>query len=233
MANVVKRVGGPGTTQFIVPGFPQDNTGAPSSGFSAPATSGGSFSDALFSSGPSLISQARTRTAARNVSVRGGSRGGQTGTRITEFGRKDFNAALIDWEKVFNQAQQGLPEAFDLIEQFLPGGGFGAGLRQEATEQVRGGLARDLASQFASGASSISSARGVNVLAGSELTKQFANIEDLRAQLQIGSFSPFVQLLTNLSNVGLSRPTTGQFIDRIVTPEFGSKRSGTTTFRSR
>lgn len=144
-----------------------------------------------------------------------------TGQQTSEFGRADFDAALIDWNRVYTDAQQGIPRALELIDQFAPGGGFGEGLRTTVREEVGKGVARDTASAVAAGASSISSARGLNVLAGREIATQFANIEDMRAQLQIGAFSPYTQMLSNLAQVGVSRPTSGQFIDRITTNIYG------------
>ena len=58
------------------------------------------------------------------------------GVQITEFGRADFDAALIDWNRVYTEAQEGKQAALDLIDQFAPGGGFGTGLRQEAREEI-------------------------------------------------------------------------------------------------
>lgn len=228
------RVGGPGTTEFI--GFDSPPIDFANTSFGGgDSVSTPSFGQDVFGGGSSFIDRNRAANAARlGASISGGSRGPvQTGTKTTEFGRADFDAALIDWNKVYTDAAQGLPAALDLIEQFAPGGGFGAGLRQQATENVQAGVARDTASAVASGSSSISSARGLNVLAGSELTKQFANIEDLRAQLQIGAFSPFTQMLTNLSNVGTRRPTTAPFIDRITTPTFSGESGGGQRFSSK
>lgn len=142
----------------------------------------------------------------------------QVGTKTEEFGRADFSAALIDWNRVYTDAQQGIPEALALVEQFAIGGEFGAGLRTTAREEIGKGVARDTAAAVAAGASSISSARGLNVLAGRELTTAFQNIEDTRAQLQVQAFSPYTQMLANLASVGTSRPTSAGFIDRITTP---------------
>ncbi len=158
--------------------------------------------------------------------------GTRTGTRISVFGRKDFDAALVDWNRVYQDAQQGIPAALELIEQFAPGGGFGTGRRREARELIGQGVARDTAASVASGLSSTSAARGLNVLAGRELATQFGNIEDMRAQLQIAAFSPYTQMLSNLAQVGTARPTAGQFIERIATPTFGTARGTTTKFLS-
>ena len=221
----------PGGTQFVTsnPYVPTTTFGSPDSGVS-PALP--SFGESAFQ-GLSGIDELRASNRARGIGTAGLSTvGRRTGTRITEFGRGDFDAALVDWNKVYADAQEGIPAALELIEQFAPGGTFGLGLRQEAKELVRGGVARDTAAAVAAGASSISSARGLNVLAGRELSTQFANIEDLRASLQIQAFQPYTQMLSNLANIGISRPTTGQFIDRIVTPEFGLRNLGKTTIAS-
>lgn len=207
-------VAGDRFAQFDPGGAPRGGdsttTAAPNAGFARPTSS-------LMRSGPSAVG-----------SGGGSSRPFQIGTKTTEFGRPEFNAALIDWNAVFNEAQKGSDAAFALIDQFAPGGGFGAGLRQEATEQVQGGVARDTASAVASGSSSISSARGINTLAGSELSKRFANIEDTRAGLQLQSLSPFSQMLSNLTSLISVRPNAARDIERITTPEFSGSRKGRT-----
>lgn len=196
------------------------------------------FAPSSGGTGSSFTPAAPARTSTPRPAFSGQTSGGggtsfaprREGVQITEFGRGDFDAALIDWNRVYTDAQQGIPAALELIEQFAPGGSFGEGLRTTAREEIGKGVARDTASAVASGFSSRSSARGLNTLAGSEIAKQFANIDDLRAGLQIQAFSPYTQMLTNLANVGTRRPTPGQFIDRIVTP---SGRTSGTTFRSR
>lgn len=169
-----------------------------------------------------------TKPLVSQIGKTSGGRGGGfdpvlRGTQITEFGTGDFDASLVDWNAVFNEAQKGSQAAFALIDQFAPGGGFGTGLRQEATELVQGGVAADSAAAVRSGSSSISSARGINTLAGSELSKQFANIEDLRAGLQVQSFSPFTQMLSNLTSLISVRPTEGRDVQRITTAAPGTR----------
>lgn len=206
---------------------------------SAPSSSAGRSYGSLFNQ-PSLYDRSMAQNAARNIGGRAAGPAVQpttttttgtsrTSTQIKEFGRADFSAAVIDWNRVYTEAKQGLPAALALIDQFKQGGGFGAGLRQEATELVEGGVARDTAAAVASGMSSLVSSRGLNVLAGSELTKQFANIEDLRAQLQTSAFGPYVAMLSNLAAVGTARPTPAPFIERIPTDVVTTDQRTTTT----
>ena len=153
--------------------------------------------------------------------------GTRIGTNIQELGKGDLRRALVDWNKVFQQAEQGIPEAKALIDQFRPGGDFGAGLRQESREAIQQGVAQDTAQAVAAGSSSVSSARGINTLAGSEFGKSVANIEDLRATLQVQSFTPYTQLLNNLSSLISARPSRKGFVDTITTPEFTGSGTGT------
>ncbi len=206
-----------GTRYFDLPGLDSGGFASPSN-----STTGSGLSPSARPT-PSLLN-----TVSPGAGTPGSFRAGpgtRTGTQITEFGRADFNAALVDWNRVYTDAQQGIPAALELIEQFAPGGGFGAGRRQEARDLIQGGVARDSAAAVAAGQSSISSSRGLNVLAGRELATQFGNIEDMRAALQIQAFSPYTQMLSNLASIGVNRPTTGQFIQRISSPDFG--RTGT------
>jgi len=137
--------------------------------------------------------------------------------RITELGRPDYAQALKDWDRTYGAVQEGVEPARELSEQFAPGGGFGQGRRQEARDVIYGGVARDTATAIASGSSSISSARGLNVLGARELATQYGNIEDARAQLQVQAFTPYTQMLSNLASVGTARPTRGQYIDTVAT----------------
>ncbi len=147
-----------------------------------------------------------------------------------EFGQKDFEAALARFEtragrfgdlitETLPEVKAGLSEAKGLRSQFRVGGTFGEGRRQTATEEIQKGLARDTAAAVAAGASSISSARGLNVLAGRERAIEFANIDDIRAQFELQAFQPYVQMLSALSNLASAgvqiagaEPTRREFI---------------------
>jgi hypothetical protein len=182
----------------------------PNAGFSQPRSTGLSFN----------------QQRALQASSQGPPIPRQRGTQITEFGRADFDAALVDWNRVYNEASRGLPQALELIERFSPGGGFGEGLREESRELIGQGVARDTATAVATGGSSMSAARGLNTLAGRETAKAFAGISDTAAQLELGATSLYQQMLNSIASVGTARPTSGQFISRITTPDFS--RSGTT-----
>jgi len=143
-----------------------------------------------------------------------------TGYETQEYGRSDYEAALVDWNRVYADAQQGIPAALELIAQFAPGGGYGTGRRAEAKELIQQGVARDTASAVGAGMSSMTGSRGLNVLAGSQLATQYANIEDMRAQLQLAAFQPYTQMLTNLAQVGVARPTYKQYVSQVTTPQY-------------
>lgn len=175
-----------------------------------------------------------TKSFTTQAGPTGGLRAGpgeRTGTRVTEFGKADFQSAVIDWEKVFSAAEKGLPQAQDLIDQFAPGGSFGAGRKREARELIGQGVARDTAAAVASGTSSMSSARGLNVLAGRELATQFGNIEDATAQLQLQAFQPYTQMIASLAGLASARPARRQFVDIVQTPLFGDPGRGGTSRR--
>ncbi len=182
--------------------------------------SGGSFrTPSRLPAGPSLLDTAISRNSIRRATSPTSFR--QTGTKTTEFGRGDFDAALIDWEKVLAEARQGIPAARDLINQFGIGGSFGEGRRSESRRLIGEGVGRDTATAVALGASSTFAARGLNTLAGAQLAEAFSNIDDERARLEIASFSPYTAMINTLANIGINRPTPSQFIDRITTPTFG------------
>jgi len=143
-----------------------------------------------------------------------------TGYKTTEYGKDEYDAALVDWNKVYSDAQQGIPAALELIEQFAPGGGYGAGRRAEAKELVQKGLAKDTATAVALGGSSMFASRGLNVLANRELTKQYADIEDERARLQVAAFSPYTQMLSNLAQIGTARPAYKSYVSQVQTPQY-------------
>lgn len=214
---------GIGSTPFTANPYtvPRTGTGAASGG--APSVTNPLTG---FSTGPN---QFRGQTAGGSVSSVSPGPAARQGVQISEFGRGDFDAALVDWNRVYQDAQQGIPQALELIKRFAPGGDFGLGQRQEASQLIGEGVARDTAAAVASGLSSTSSARGLNVLAGRERATAFANIADQAAQLELGATSLYQQMLSTLAQVGTSRPTPGQFISRITTPS--GAVSGTTIKR--
>ena len=122
------------------------------------------------------------------------------------YGKTNYNAALVDWNKVYADAKQGIPAALKLIDEFAIGGSYGQGRRTEANDLINQGVAQDSANAVAAGMSSISSSRGLNVLAGAQKATQYANIEDERARLEVQAFQPYTQMLANLAQVGTSRP---------------------------
>jgi len=97
--------------------------------------------------------------------------------------------------------KSGLGDAKALTTSFAPGGSYGKGQKMTSRELIQEGVARDTAGAVASGMSSTLSARGINVLAGREIGKAYANIEDERARLQLQSFTPYTQMLASLSNL--------------------------------
>lgn len=100
--------------------------------------------------------------------------------------------------------REGIGEAKGLRDYYRPGGGYGGGLREEAREEVGKGVARSSVQSVQSGMSSMFGSRGINVLAGAELSKLYKNIEDTRNQLLIQAFQPYAQMIQTLGQLATS-----------------------------
>lgn len=135
---------------------------------------------------------------------------------ITEYGRPEYQQAMADWQRGYGDYASMMgevaPQLRQMGEYYQPGGGYGAGRREEAAETVRGGVSRDLASMVATGMSSQFGARGVQTRAGSELSKRYKNIEDTRAQLQMQAVQPYAQMMQAMTQMQQTRPTYGQYV---------------------
>ena len=147
-----------------------------------------------------------------------------TGYGTTEYGRADYDAALANYKSVYGDIKVDKAKVEALAAQFARGGSYGTGRRQEARDVVGQGVARDTASAVASGMSSMSSSRGLNTLAGRELSTLYGNIDDTRAQLELqatGMMTPYTQMLASLQY-----PTASSYIDRITTPKYSGDGGG-------
>jgi hypothetical protein len=131
------------------------------------------------------------------------------------YGRSEYQQALGDWQNMMGQYSQMMGQVTPMVSEtagyYRPGGGYGQGLRQEAQETVKGGLAKDLASMVSTGMSSQFGARGAQTRAGSELSKLYKNIEDTRAQLQLQAMTPYFQMMQQMAQMQQTRPTYGQY----------------------
>lgn len=140
-----------------------------------------------------------------------------------EYGLPEYQQALTDWQKMYGSYASMMggvtPQLQQMMGYYAPGGGYGGGQRQEAAEQVRGGVAQDLGSMVASGMSSQFGARGTQTRAGSELSKLYKNIEDTRAQLQMQAVQPYAQMMQAMANIQQSRPTYGQYVKPVTTSQ--------------
>ena len=150
--------------------------------------------------------------------------------KTPQYGEKEYERAYQDWQagtsKYSDLMQQTMPqvseaatEARGLTDYYKPGGGYGGGLRQEAKEEVGKGVARTSGQMVASGMSSMFGSRGINVLAGAELSKLYKNIEDTRAQLLTQAFTPYAQMIQTLgqlagqsAQLAASQPTRGSYV---------------------
>ena len=147
-----------------------------------------------------------------------------------QYGEKEYERAYQDWQEgtsrysdlirqTMPQVSQAATEARGLTDYYKPGGGYGGGLRQEAKEEVGKGVARTSGQMVASGMSSMFGSRGINVLAGAELSKLYKNIEDTRAQLLTQAFTPYAQMIQTLGNLAgssaqlaSSQPKRGSYV---------------------
>jgi hypothetical protein len=144
---------------------------------------------------------------------------------VTEYGRPEFEQALQDWRTRYGDYSSMLggvtPQLQQMMGYYAPGGGYGAGLREEATETVRGGVSRDLSSMVAGGMSSQFGARGTQTRASSELSKMYKNIEDTRNQLWMQAVQPYAQMMQTMAAFEQSRPTYAQYVRPVTTSQYG------------
>ena len=139
----------------------------------------------------------------------------------TEYGKPEYGQAVSDWQKMYGSyagMMGGItPQMQEMMGYYRPGGGYGAGRREEAAETVRGGVSRDIGQMVATGMSSQFGARGTQMRAGAELSKLYKNIEDTRAQLQMQAFQPYAQMMQAMAQVQQTRPTYGQYVSPVTT----------------
>ena len=149
-----------------------------------------------------------------------------------QYGEKEYERAYQDWQEgtsrysdlirqTMPQVSQAATEARGLTDYYRPGGGYGGGLRQEARETVGQGVAQASTQMVGSGMSSMFGSRGINVLAGAELSKLYKNIEDTRAQLLSQAFTPYAQMIQTLGNLtgssaqlATSQPTRNSYVSQ-------------------
>ncbi len=129
-----------------------------------------------------------------------------------QYGEKEYEEMFDLWRgmssKYSDLISETIPDvreaatsAKGLRDYYQPGGGYGEGLREEAKEEVGKGVARTSGQMVASGMSSLFGSRGVNVLAGAELSKLYKNIEDTRNQLLMQAFTPYAQMIQTLGQL--------------------------------
>ena len=133
----------------------------------------------------------------------------------TSYGKPQYEEAVGDWRKMMGNYAQMMggvtPKLGKMMDYYKPGGGYGAGRREEAKETVQSGMARDLGSMVSTGMSSQFGARGTGTRASSELSKLYKNIEDTRSQLWQQSVQPYAQIMQQMAQMQAVRPTYGQY----------------------
>lgn len=131
------------------------------------------------------------------------------------YGRKEYGQSLQDWQKMMGDysgmMSNILPTLGQMSGYYAPGGGYGKGLRTEAEEAIKSGLAKDLGNLVSTGMSTQFGARGLQTRAGSELAKLYQNIEDARNQYWMQSVQPYAQIMSQMANMMQTRPTFGQY----------------------
>ena len=196
---------GSAAMQSLYPGY--DDGGLSSSPALSPAGGGKSIYDAAMAQN-ALANSGSSYNPAPYI----------TGYGTTEYGRADYDAALANYKSVYGDIKVDKAKVEALAAQFARGGSYGTGRRQEARDVVGQGVAMDTASAVASGMSSMSSSRGLNTLAGRELSTLYGNIDDTRAQLELqatGMMTPYTQMLASLQY-----PTASSYIDRITSTKY-------------
>jgi hypothetical protein len=136
-------------------------------------------------------------------------------TQNEMLGLPEYQNAMDKWQEAYGtysgMMSQVSPQLNKMNKYYQPGGGYGKGLRQEAKENVQGGVNKDLASMVSTGMSSTAGARGLQTQGGTELSKMYKNIEDTRNQLWQQSITPYAQMMTSLSQMQSSMPTYRQY----------------------
>jgi hypothetical protein len=135
--------------------------------------------------------------------------------KTPQHGEKEYKGAIKRYDEyagkysdmisgAVDTTKEAVGEAKGLTDYYKPGGGYGKGQKTQATENVRAGEAKALGGSVASGMSSQFSARGINVLAGAELSKLYSNIEDTRNALLMQAFTPYAQMIQTLGSLASS-----------------------------
>jgi hypothetical protein len=98
-----------------------------------------------------------------------------------------YDTKLRDYSQMMKEYSGQMGQILSPLQQqmqaYQAGGSYGQGQRQQAQENVAGGVANDMAQGVASGMTGTNIARGIQTRAGSELSKLYGNIEDTRNQL--------------------------------------------------
>ena len=132
----------------------------------------------------------------------------ETGTKEYKQAQKSYDEYAGKYSDLVLDAtgdvKKGLKEATAVRDAYKPGGSYGKGQKIQAKQNIEQGVSKNLASSVASGMSSQFSARGANVLAASELSKLYGNIEDTRNQLMLQAFQPYAQMVSTLGNLAAS-----------------------------
>jgi hypothetical protein len=138
-------------------------------------------------------------------------KGTGTSNPFLDYAMKDWQKGLQSYSSMMNQSLAPLQQQ---MQAYQSGGSYGQGQRQQAQENVAGGVANDMAQGVASGMTGTNIARGLQTRAGSELSKLYGNIEDTRNQLlnqATGNYaSTYANMMGNYAGLLGKRPTWGK-----------------------
>ena len=132
--------------------------------------------------------------------------------KTPQYGESDYKSAVARYEdyaskysdivsSALEPTKEAVGEARQLTKYYQPEGGYGKGQKQQAKQTIQQGVAKAQTSQVRAGMSSQFAARGTQVLAASELSKLYANIEDTRNALLMQAFTPYAQMIQTLGNL--------------------------------
>jgi hypothetical protein len=140
---------------------------------------------------------------------------------ISDTGENEYQDAMSKWQGMYGTysslLNQTTPQLKKMTDYYSPGGGYGEGQKKEAEETVKKGVSQDLSQMVSTGMSSMAATKGVNTLAGSELSKMYKTIEDTRNQLWQSAITPYAQMMTSLSQMASTMPTYRQYVNPIDT----------------
>jgi len=130
-----------------------------------------------------------------------------------------YNRSYGEYVTLRGDVKAAAQKASDIGDYYAPGGGYGLGQRAEAEKEIKAGLAKDIGTGIALGGSSMFAARGLNTLAGKELSTRYGNIADTAAANRLAALnlevSPYIQMMNSLTSMINAKPVYGQYAQNV------------------